>query len=237
MNVVSIMAHQDDELMCLGTMLKMRKAGHSLAFVCLTDGAAGMVHMPDMPAAEAAAVRDAEMKGLTGDIGAAYICLNYPDEYLYDTVQTRLDLIEAIRAARADVIFTHNATDYNLDHMTACSLVRQCAMQAAFPMQKTKSPPIAAFPAVFMAEPAGGFEFDPSHWVDITDVADEKMRLARYHKSQFDAFAAAFGDDSGADAWINGAAKKRGDQCGAAYAEAFLPMRARGFIKGYSILP
>jgi LmbE family N-acetylglucosaminyl deacetylase len=127
--------------------------------------------------------------------------------------------------------------DYNLDHMTTCSLVRQCAMQAAFPMQKTKSAPISDFPAVFMAEPAGGFDFDPSHWVDISDVADEKLRLARYHKSQFDAFLHAFGEGRGADAWIMGTAKKRGDQCGAEYAEAFLPMKTRGFIKGYSILP
>ena len=44
MNITAIMAHQDDELMCLGTMLKMKKAGHNLAFICLTDGAAGMAH-------------------------------------------------------------------------------------------------------------------------------------------------------------------------------------------------
>jgi hypothetical protein len=28
MNVVSVMAHQDDELMCLGTMIKMKNAGY-----------------------------------------------------------------------------------------------------------------------------------------------------------------------------------------------------------------
>ena len=38
MNVVSVMAHQDDELMCLGTMLKMKARGDSLHFICLTGG-------------------------------------------------------------------------------------------------------------------------------------------------------------------------------------------------------
>lgn len=239
MNIVSIMAHQDDELMCLGTMLKMKKAGHNLAFICMTDGAAGMAHMPDMPFEEAAKIRRIEMNNLTSDINikAEYICLNRPDEYLYDTAELRLELIEAIRYVEADVIFTHNTVDYNVDHMTTCLLVRQCAMQAALPIQKTKSKYLLSTPAVFMAEPSGGFEFEASHWVDITGVMEDKMRIAKYHKSQDDAFIAAFGEGKGIDNWIAETSKKRGDQCGVKYAEAFLPMRARGLVKAYSILP
>jgi len=237
MNIAAIMAHQDDELMCLGTMLKMKKTGYNLAFICLTDGAAGMAHLPDMPFEEAAKIRDAEMKNLTAEINAGYICLNRPDEYLYDTADLRLELIEAIRFVKADVIFTHNTIDYNVDHMTTCLLVRQCAMQAALPIQKTKSKHLDSTPAVFMTDPSGGFEFEPSHWVDITDVAEEKMRLAKYHKSQNDAFIVAFGEGKGIDNWIAETSKKRGDQCGVKYAEAFLPMRARGLVKAYSILP
>jgi len=237
MNVVSVMAHQDDELMCLGTMLKMRNSGHNLAFICLTDGAAGMAHMPDMPFADAAKIREAEMKSLTSNIKAEYIFLNRPDEYLYDAPELRLELIEAIRYTAADVIFTHNTVDYNVDHMTTCLLVRQCAMQAALPIQKTKSAPLASTPAVFMIEPSGGFEFEPSHWVDITEFMDEKMRLAKEHKSQDDAFISAFGAGKGIDNWVAETSKKRGDQCGVKYAEAFLPMRARGLVKAYSVLP
>jgi len=58
MNVVSVMAHQDDELMCLGTMLKMQERGDKLHFICVTDGNGGMVQSPDMPRDKAAAVRD-----------------------------------------------------------------------------------------------------------------------------------------------------------------------------------
>ncbi|MCL2158804.1 MAG: PIG-L family deacetylase [Oscillospiraceae bacterium] len=237
MNIASIMAHQDDELMCLGTMLKMQKSGGELAFVCLTDGAAGMAHMPEMPPQEAADIRDTEMKSLASDIGAAYICLKRPDEYLYDTPELRLELIEAIRQVGAELIFTHNVLDYNLDHMTTCSLVRQCAMQSALPIQKTKSAPLIVPPAVFMVEPSGGFEFEPSHWVDITDEMVEKMRLAKYHKSQDEAFIAAFGEGKGIDDWTAQTSKRRGDQCGVQYAEAFLPMRARGLVKAHSVLP
>ena len=237
MNIVSVMAHQDDELMCLGTMLKYKRSGHKLAFVCLTDGAVGMVHKPDMPFDEAAEVRRIEMTALTGKLGAEYICLGRRDEFLYDTPEIRMELIEALRYLKAELIFTHNTSDYNVDHMTASTLVRQCAMQQALPMLKTKSPCTASTPAVYMVEPSGGFEFEPSHWIDVTDVMEEKAALSKYHVSQDEAFIAAFGEGHGLDAWVMETTKKRGDQCGVKYAEAFAPMLSRGLVKPSSLLP
>ena len=61
MNVVSIMAHQDDEMRCLGTMLKCRARGDQLFFVTLTDGTKGFVQNPHIDPAEAARIRHAEM--------------------------------------------------------------------------------------------------------------------------------------------------------------------------------
>lgn len=237
MNVVSVMAHQDDELMCLGTMLKMKQRGDSIHFICLTRGETGMVHHPEMDVEEAAECRRREMTAMVQAAGGTYQCLDFEDEFLFDTRETRCALIEALRKVKADVIFTHNETDYNLDHMTVNRLVRQCGMQMAFPMLKTASPPTQGFPAVFQVEPASGCEFQPSHWVDISDVIDEKIRLAAFHKSQDEAFRAGFGENYGIGAWMCGISGHRGEECGTAQAEAFRPMYSRGFIKGYAILP
>lgn len=237
MNIVSVMAHQDDELMCLGTMIKYKQAGHRLTFICLTDGSAGMVHQPEMAFIEAAKIRHIEMTALTNKLEAEYICLNRPDEFLYDTPELRMELIEALRHVNADLIFTHNITDYNVDHMTTNTLVRQCAMQLSMPMLKTKTPPIISPPGVYMVEPSGGFEFEPSHWIDITDVIDEKLTLAECHKSQDNAFIAAFGLGHGIGDWVRETNRKRGDQCGVKYAEAFKPMLSRGLVKPSSLLP
>src|SRR5512142_193161 len=98
MNVVSVMAHQDDELMCLGTMLKMQARGDALHFVCVTDGSCGMAHAPAMSREEAAAVRDCEMRDLARQVSATYCCLGEPDEFLYDRPDVRTRLIGAIRA-------------------------------------------------------------------------------------------------------------------------------------------
>lgn len=237
MNVVSVMAHQDDELMCLGTMLKMKRRGDRLHFICLTRGETGMVHCPEMSVEEAAEYRRKEMSALVEAVGGSYLCLGYEDEFLYDTKQVRIDLINALRKTQADVVFTHNTVDYNLDHMTVSSLVRQCAMQMPFPMIKTQSPPTAATPAIFLVEPSVGFEFEPSHWVDIDEVIEEKKRLAEFHKSQDDAFRAGFGEAFGIAAWMCQTSARRGEQCGAKHSEAFRPLLTRGFVKGHAILP
>jgi LmbE family N-acetylglucosaminyl deacetylase len=235
MNVASVMAHQDDELMCLGAMLKMQARGDALHFICVTDGSGGMVQAPDMPREEAAAVRDREMRDLTARLGATYQCLGERDEYLYDTPDVRDRLIEAIRAARAEVIFTHFSPDYNVDHMTVNLLVRQCAMQAPFPMIETASAPLSATPAVFLIEPSGGFAFQPTHYVDITDHIARKRELALCHRSQDEAFRA--GLNKGLDDWIVEVSSPRGAQVGVAHAEGFVPMMSRGLVKAYPVLP
>lgn len=221
--------------MCLGTMVRMQERGDSLHFVCVTDGCGGMVHAPEMPREEAASVRDREMRDLAGRLGATYACLGERDEYLYDTPDLRNRLINAIRTARADVIFTHFTPDYNVDHMTVNLLVRQCAMQAPLPMIRTEAPPLADAPAIFLVEPSGGFEFQPTHYVDISSVAERKRELARCHASQDEAMRAALG--KGVDDWILEKSRYRGSQVGVPHAEGFRPMLSRGFVKPFPILP
>lgn len=235
MNVVSVMAHQDDELMCLGAMLRMRERGDRLHFICVTDGSGGMAQAPEMPRDEAAAVREREMRALADSTEASYQCLGEQDEYLYDTHDVRLRLLQAVRRVQADVVFTHADPDYNLDHTTVHALVRQAAIHAAFPMTHTPAPPLAAPPAVFLVEPAGGFDFAPSHYVDISAVIERKRALARCHASQDAAFRAAL--HKGLDDWICETSRYRGSQVDVAHAEGFRPLLARGLVKPYAILP
>ena len=79
------MAHQDDEMRCLGTMLKCQARGDRLCFVTVTDGSKGFVQQPGIVRDQAAAIRHAEMSALAHAIEADYINLREPDELLYDT--------------------------------------------------------------------------------------------------------------------------------------------------------
>ena len=235
MNVVSIMAHQDDEMRCLGTMLKCRERGDKLFFVTLTDGSKGFVQNPTISRAEAGRIRDTEMRALATAVDAPYINLGELDEFLYDTAEVRMKLIEAIRATKADLIFTHFGEDYNLDHTTTSALVRHCALHSCLPMLPTTSAPLAAHPAIFMVEPHGPFVFPASHYVDVSAYHDEKTRLLEYHVSQEEAMRQALG--SGIGELTERLQASRGEQVGCRFAEAFAPMQARGAIKPYSVLP
>ena len=235
MNVVSIMAHQDDEMQCLGTLLKCRARGDRLFFVTVTDGAKGFVQQPEIEPAQAAAIRHEEMSALAHRLDAPYINLREPDEFLYDTAEVRMKLIEAIRRTRADLVFTHFHEDYNLDHTTVCSLVRHCAMQACLPVLPTESAPLKEHPAVFMVAPHGPFIFPASHFVDVTAFEEIKIALLGLHRSQEGAMQQAVG--AGFERLCRRLDGYWGQQVGCEYAEGFVPMRGRGAIKPYNVLP
>jgi len=235
MNVVSIMAHQDDEMQCLGTLLKCRARGDQLAFVTVTDGAKGFVQQPEIDPAEAARIRHREMSELARSLEAEYLNLREPDEFLYDTPEVRIKLIEAIRRTRAELIFTHYREDYNLDHTTVSSLVRHCAMQACLPVLATESVPLPEHPAIFMVSPHGPFVFPASHFVDVTTFEGVKIELLGLHRSQEEAMQQAIG--AGFERLCRRLDGYWGQAVGCEYAEAFVPMRARGAIKPYNVLP
>jgi LmbE family N-acetylglucosaminyl deacetylase len=229
------MAHQDDELRCLGTLLKCHARGDRLSFVTLTDGSKGFVQRPDIPREEAAAIRHQEMSRLAESLGADYINLREPDEFLYDTPEVRLRLIEAIRKTRAELVFTHPREDYNLDHTTTHALVMQCVMQAVLPVLPTASPPLPAHPAVFCVLPFGPYAFHPTHLVDVTAFEPQKLDLLRHHRSQDEAMRRSAGRGLAdyalkADAYWGLVAECE-------YAEPFLPMAALGAVKPRAVLP
>lgn len=235
MHVVSIMAHQDDEMHCLGTMLKCRKRGDKLFFITLTDGSNGFVQSPDISREKAAIIRHREMSALAKACSAAFINIKERDEFLYDTPRVRMKLVEAIRKIKPELIFTHYEKDYNLDHTTVCALARQCSLIASLPVLPTSSPPLKAHPAVFMIEPHGPIEFTPTDYVDITDYHEEKTKLLGRHISQEKAMEEALGHGLGALCAI--ISRFRGLHAGCKYAEAFVPMRTRGAMKAFNVLP
>lgn len=235
MHILSLMAHQDDEMQCLGTLIKFRARGHAVYFATLTDGARGFVQQPDIDLAEAAHIRDTEMRDVAGTLEAEYLNLNEPDEFLYDTPDVRMKVIEAIRWAKADVVFTHYHEDYNLDHTTVSSLARHCAMQACLPVLPTASDPLPSHPAVFMVCPHGAFSFPATHFVDVSDYEEQKIAALKKHRSQEVAMQQAV--HAGFDALCRRVDAYWGQQVGCTYAEGFMPMRGRGSIKPYPVLP
>ena len=198
MNIVHVGAHQDDEARALGTLIKYRReGGHNITFICTTNGDKGFTFDTETPYEVVAAVREREMRAVAGALGAGYICLGEPDEYLYDSKAVRLKLIDALRACKADLIFTDWIDEYNADHTITAQLVLQCAMLTMIASIKTEHPALAVTPKIFHCDPGAGSAsgFEGTHFVELSEaIVDEKVRVINLHESQM-AIMRHFGGD------------------------------------------
>ena len=92
-----------------------------------------------------------------------------------------------------------------------------------------------AAPAIYMIEPHGPIHFPAETYVDISDFCEKKIALLKKHKSQETAMQQALG--TGFRELTCSVSAFRGLQSGVRHAEAFIPMRSRGGIKPFSVLP
>lgn len=236
MNVTFVGAHQDDEMFCLGTLLRYRRRGDTLSIICLTNGDKGMSDRTDVPYAEAARIRDQEMRRVSERLGADYQCLQEPDEALYDTWDMRLGLIDALRRVNSDLVFTHFHRDYNLDHTTTSALVFQCTMLAAIASIQTDHPALGRCPPIFYVDPGTGYDFEATHFVEIpSDLVDEMLALMALHESQQAVLRRMAGTDYGEI--IKGRLIETGARVGVPFAEAFRPCLASRRIPLANALP
>ena len=237
MNIVCIAAHQDDiELHCLGTLIKYRNRGNAaITNVVISNGDKGGQFDPSLSYAEVAAIRQREATAVAEALGGRYVCLGQEDEYIRDTDAARNQLVDLLREAKADIVFAPPPVDYNTDHTVASQLAFHAAMLAGVRTIFTEHEPLEAYPPVFYMDPVTGLDWQPTHYVDITDVFERKCELLRLHESQMLNMQTSGGWDLVKYSRIVGAF--RGLQCGVEYAEAFKPSLAWPRLRPGNWLP
>src|ERR1700691_928688 len=100
MNVLFVGAHPDDiEIFCGGTAALYARQGHNVFFCVSTNGNVGSATLPPK---EIAAIRHKEALNGAAVIGATLIWLDFDDEFLFDTRESRLAFIEAFRQAKPE---------------------------------------------------------------------------------------------------------------------------------------
>ena len=237
MNVACVFAHQDDEMACLGTLIRLREAREArITFIAVTNGDKGASWDPDRPLAEVAATREREMRAVAGALGADYVCLDEPDQFLFDGPEVRTKLIEALRAAQPELVFTHNLQEYSVDHDATARLTCHAALMTEIASVRTASPALAHAPAIFHTNPGPGHAFDGTHFVAFDDrVADEKQRILRLHESQMAVMRELRGVDYSDLA--RAADRATGARLVRPYAEVFRPCLMERRIPTASMLP
>lgn len=210
-------AHPDDaEILLAGTLAHYARQGAHITIAVLTDGRLGSRVLP--PERTAALRRD-EATCAAEVLGAELTWVGLPDGFLYDTPETRVHVVDVVRACRPDVVFAHQPGDYHPDHRAASELVAAARLLAREPALVTDRPATdTVAPLFYMDTLTGRNAGTPDLWVDVTDTMTAKEAMLAKHISQNEGRRRRRGSDfvdlaREQSAW-------RGRQVGTRYAEA-----------------
>jgi len=219
-SVVAVEPHPDDvEILCMGTLLKLREEGTKVTIVCVTNGDKGSGDKPDVPYAEIAATRFREASAVAKEIGAEFVNLGAEDEYLYDTPELRDALAAVFRTAKAEVVLAPSPDCYQTDHTIASEIAFQATHLSALPQLRIKEPALPTAPTMYYYDTILGLDFQPGFFVDISEQMERKQALARMHVSQMSSMKSQSNWDLVEAIEVQG--RFRGLQSGTRYAEAF----------------
>jgi LmbE family N-acetylglucosaminyl deacetylase len=183
--IIAFGAHPDDcDIRAAGTAALFAKMGYAVKFVSVTNGDAG--HQT-MRGTELARRRLAEAKESARRLGIQYDVLDNHDGELLPTLDVRKQVIEEIRAWRADIVLAPRPNDYHPDHRYTGVLVQDAAYMVVVPSIVPETPPLRKNPVFLYYE--DHFQrpnpFRPDIAVDIDDVIDQKIDALDAHVSQF----------------------------------------------------
>jgi N-acetylglucosamine malate deacetylase 1 len=219
-NVLAVGAHPDDlEILCGGTLARFVKEGHDVVMCHATLGDRGsFVHTSE----EIAAIRSRESKRAAEICGAQEATLGLHDGEVSaaDPEQRRL-VVDLVRDTRPDVIITHFPNDYMSDHNEVSKLIFDCSFHATLPLFETGKPHHDKVTPIYYMETIMGVAFQPTEYVDVTDLIDTKSAMLEAHETQLTWLR----DHDGIDIveQMLAATRFRGLQCGVKYAEGFVP--------------
>jgi len=234
MNILAFGSHPDDvEFLCGGTLLKYKNMGHKIFIALTTSGNIGSNVIEGR--ANIAAIREKEQLEAASFFDASVRFLRYNDEGLVDSEQLRTDVIDAIRWASPDVIFTNPPQDNSTDHNVTGTVVGRVMLSLVGKNVPSKIPPMKKFPSLFYWDTSAGVNFVPEVYVDITKEYEEKIKALVCHKSQI-SWMSEYEDQGFTDS-CRIMSEFRGLQAGYTYAEAFSAFRLHGVMPNFALLP
>jgi LmbE family N-acetylglucosaminyl deacetylase len=235
MNILCVAAHPDDtEILCAGTLAKYVKQGHQVTIAVFTDGSIGdAVVKPEI----LAPIREKEARAAADLLGADFIWAGVTDELVFPNPEQRHLMIDVLRKADPDMIFTHSPNDYHPDHRYVGQLVFDSYFQKGLPSMPGQSLQACRFgkTQLYYMDNICGIGFNPTEYVDITAEFETKKAMLACHKSQFVAMEDLASTDMNDMIEIH--SRYRGLAAGCRYAEGFTRVDAYQRGLTYRILP
>jgi len=229
---LALMAHPDDaEFMCAGTLIRLARAGWEIHIATVACGDCGTTTETLWGIA---ARRFEEAQQAAAVIGATYHCLDECDGFVVYDKPTLRKCVDLFRRVAPRVVFLHTASDYMMDHVMASLLGR--AVSFLYGAPNASEFPVRAgsqVPHLYYCDPMEGLDplghpVEPTTYVDISTVLEEKARMLACHASQREWLRAYHGTDEYLDS-MRRHAQMRGQQAGVAAAEGFVQHRGHAY--------
>jgi bacillithiol biosynthesis deacetylase BshB1 len=171
--------HPDDvELGLGGTILKLKKQGHKVFIVDLTNGE------PTPYGTEERRMREAQKAAEV--LGVDARCnLGLENRYLFDTKEARLKLAEVIRIFKPDILFCPYPEDAHPDHVMASRITEGARFYAKYTKVNLKGQPHYPFYLFYYFCLHLRTLPEISFLVDISEEFQQKMKAIRCYRSQF----------------------------------------------------
>lgn len=223
LDILAIGAHPDDvELGCAATLIKHVQKGQKVGVLDLTEGELGSRGTVATRYTEAA--NAAQIMGLVMREN-----LQIPDGFYLNDNDTRLKVIEVIRAYQPDIIIGNASEDRHPDHGRGYRLVEDACFLSGLVKIETSRNGVAqkAWRPKLVLHYIQDRHIEPDVIIDVTATWEEKVKAIRAYETQF--FAGTPGDSEpmtyisqpGFLDVIEAKAKVLGHRVGCKYAEGF----------------
>jgi LmbE family N-acetylglucosaminyl deacetylase len=229
---LTFLAHPDDaEILCAGTLVRLRDAGLEIHIATATPGDCGTM---DRNRWDISSVRTKEASAAAGLIGATYHCIDERDGMVVFDKPTIQKAVDLFRQIAPSLVITHAAKDYMLDHEQASLLARSASFIYGAPNISTHPRhPDSHVPHLYYCDPIGGTDplgnpVTPTTLIDITSQMEKKTAMLACHASQREWLRAHHGMDEYIDA-MQRHGEHRGQLLGTKYAEGFVQHRGHPY--------
>jgi bacillithiol biosynthesis deacetylase BshB1 len=178
--VLVVAPHQDDaEIGMGGTIIALLRQGVRVVIIDLSDGEPTPYGSPEIRAAETK--RASELMGIS-----ERRLLGLKNREIFDTVENRKLLAEAIREIRPDILFAPYWEDAHPDHTQAAALVDAARFYSKFVKSDLKGLPWYPQKQLYFFSTHLRTRAEPSFVFDITPYLDQKIEAICAYRSQFE---------------------------------------------------
>lgn len=178
MNIACVGSHPDDvELAMAGTILRMKKKGHRVTIIDLSDGEPTPFGTRE--------IRKRESEEAAKYLGVERIVLNNKNRFIFDTIEARSELAGILRTLKPDVIFTHYEFDVHPDHGSASKLTEAARFYAKLTKSDIPGEPFFPLKLIYYFPNHIHINLLPSFCIDISDEKLNKEKVLNLYDSQF----------------------------------------------------